>query len=58
MKNKENKKEPRTIKLSTLIITVCYIIVALGSFVGGMIYEHNYNDNVHAEAVKLEKSLK
>jgi len=51
-------KEPKTIKVKTLVIAVSFVIVAIVSFLGGMYAQGKYNDTVHAQAVELSKTLK
>lgn len=53
-------KEPRpakTIKVSTLIISVAVVVGMIASFVGGIIVANNYNSTVKAQAVELSKEF-
>lgn len=51
-------KEPKTIKVTTLVIVIAFIVVALSGFIGGIVYSNVYTNTVHAEAVKLSLTLK
>ena len=51
-------QEPKTIKVSTLIIAVAVLIGMVASFIGGIYTANNYNSTVQAKAVELSKELK
>lgn len=62
MSKKEQKakvvKQPKTIKLSTLLIAVAVIVAMVASFIGGVVYTNNYNHTIKAQAIELSKELK
>ena len=51
-------KEPKTIKVSTLIISIAVVVGMVASFIGGIIVANSYNSTVKAQAVELSKELK
>ena len=50
-------KEPRTVKVSTLIISIAVVVGLIISFIGGIIVANNYNSTVKAQAVELSKEF-
>ena len=51
-------KEPKTIKVRTVVIGVAMFVALVASFIGGLVYANVYTDTVHAQAVELSKHLK
>lgn len=58
-KTKENKatREPKTIKVSTVVISVLVLLGLIAAFIGGIAYNENYNSTVQAKAVELSSKL-
>jgi len=56
-KEVENKK-PKTIKLSTVIIAVAFVVVAVVSFAGGFVFANHYNANVQHKAEALASKMR
>ena len=58
-KKANTKAEPKakTIKVSTLIISVAVLLGLVASFVGGIYAANNYNSTVKAQAVELSKEF-
>lgn len=50
-------KEPKVIKVRTVVIGVAMFIALVASFIGGLVYANVYTDTVHAQAVELSKHL-
>ena len=55
---KEAPKQPKTIKLSTVIVSVVILIALIASFIGGIATANHYQTTVKAQAVELSKELK
>jgi hypothetical protein len=51
-------KEPKTIKVKTLVTGIAFAVALIVSFIGGIIVSAHYTDTVHAQAVELSKHLK
>lgn len=51
-------KEPKTIKVRTVVISAAVLIALVVAFIGGIVYANNYNDSVSAKAIELSKHLK
>ena len=51
-------KEPRTIKVRTVVISVAVFIALIASFIAGTIAATHYTDTVHAQAIELSLKLK
>ena len=58
-KAKENKttREPKTIKVSTVVISVLVLLGLIAAFIGGIAYNETYNSTVQAKAVELSSKL-
>lgn len=60
-KTKETKptveKQPKTIKVSTVVISVLVLLGLIAAFIGGIAYNENYNSTVEAKAVELSSKL-
>lgn len=57
-KGTNNKpKEPRTIKVSTVVIAVLVLVGLVASFIGGVQYANNYNSVVEAKAMEQVKTI-
>lgn len=58
-KDKETKptREPKTIKVSTVVISVLVLLGLIAAFIGGIAYNENYNSTVEAKAVELSSKL-
>ena len=60
-KAKETKptveKLPKTIKVSTVVISVLVLLGLIAAFIGGIAYNENYNQSVQAKAVELSSKL-
>ena len=60
-KAKETKptveKQPKTIKVSTVVISVLVLLGLIAAFIGGIAYNDNYNSTVEAKAVELSSKL-
>ena len=50
-------KEPKTIKVRTVVISMAVIIGLIASFIGGIVYANNYNDTVKAQAFELSSKI-
>lgn len=61
-KAKETKpaveKSPKTIKVSTVVISVLVLLGLIAAFIGGIAYNENYNSTVRAEAQAIVTELK
>ena len=53
----EAPKEPKVIKVKTVVVAVCVFVALVASFVAGIVYANNYNDTVQAQAIELSKQL-
>lgn len=42
-------KQPRTIKVKTLIIAICVVVGLIASFYAGIVAANHYNDGIKAE---------
>jgi len=51
-------KEPKTIKVRTLVISIAVVISLILSFIGGFVANDAYQANVKSEASKLISDLK
>ena len=47
----ELKKQPRTVKLSTVITAIAFIVVTGLSFWAGALYDHSFNALVEQRAI-------
>lgn len=60
-KAKETKptveKQPKTIKVSTVVISVLMLLGLIAAFIGGIAYNENYNSTVQAKAIELSSKL-
>lgn len=60
-KAKETKptveKLPKTIKVSTVVISVLVLLGLIAAFIGGVAYNESFNNQVNAQAVELSKKL-
>lgn len=58
---KQNKvvepKAPKTIKVSTVIVSVAVLLGLVASFIGGVYTANGYHDTVNAQAVSLAKKV-
>ena len=50
-------KAPKTIKISTLIISIAVVVGMIASFIGGIVVANNYQSTVKAHAVELSKEF-
>lgn len=57
-KDVKEVKQPRTIKVSTVIIAVVILLALIGSFISGIYVSNHYNSQVKAQATELAKELK
>ena len=53
----EAPKEPKTIKVKTVVVAVAVFVAIVVSFIAGIVYANNYNDTVQAQAIELSKQL-
>lgn len=53
----EEPKQVKTIKISTLIISIAVLIGMIASFIGGIFAANNYSLTVKAQAVELSKEF-
>ena len=51
------EKQPKTIKVSTVVISVLVLLGLIAAFIGGVAYNENYNQSVQAKAVELSSKL-
>lgn len=51
--SENSKKQPKTIKLSTLIVGIAVAISLVASFIAGTVFANKYNARVEARAVEL-----
>lgn len=51
--SENSKKQPKTIKLSTLIVGIAVAISLVVSFIGGMVFANKYNARVEARAAEI-----
>lgn len=51
--SENSKKQPKTIKLSTLIIGIAVAISLVASFIAGTVFSNKYNAQVEARAIEL-----
>jgi hypothetical protein len=58
VKEPKAPKEPKTIKVKTVIVSIIIVLALVGSFIGGIVYEKNDQVRVNKQAAKLIKSLK
>lgn len=54
---KATEPKAKTIKVSTLIISVAVLLGLVASFVGGIYAANNYHSTVKAQAVELSKEF-
>ena len=50
-------KAPKTIKVSTVVVSVLVLLGLIAAFIGGIEYNENYNSTVEAKAVELSSKL-
>ena len=53
----EAPKEPKVIKVKTVVVAVAVFVALVASFIAGIVYANNYNDTVQAQAIELSKQL-
>ena len=53
----QEPKQAKTIKVSTLIISIAVVVGMVASFIGGICVANNYNSTVKAQAVELSKEF-
>ena len=53
----EAQKEPKTIQVKTVVISVAVFVALVASFIGGIVFANSYNDNVKAQAIELSKQV-
>ena len=53
----QDPKVARTIKVSTVVTAVLVLIGLIAAFIGGIVYNENYNQSVQAKAVELSSKL-
>jgi len=51
-------KQPRTVRIKTVIISIFVFIALIGAFIGGIAYEKYDQARVEIQAARLIKSLK
>ena len=52
-------KAPKTIKVSTVVVSVLVLLGLIAAFIGGIAYNENYNSTVEeASTIKAEQLLK
>ena len=51
------KKEPKTIKRSTVIISVLVLIALIASYIGGIVTANSFNDSVNTKIEVKAKQL-
>lgn len=56
--SKDSKKQPKTVKLSTLIVVIGVVIGFVASFVAGAMYANHYNKTVETRAIELASKIK
>lgn len=56
--SESSKKQPKTIKLSTLIVAIGVVIGLITSFVAGTMFANHYNKTVEARAIELASKIK
>jgi len=54
----ETKKQPRTIKVKTVVISVFVVLAIVAAFVGGVFYAKADSSRVTSEAKVLVQTLK
>ena len=54
----QEPKQAKTIKVTTLVISIAVVVGMIASFVGGIFVANNYQNTVKAQAVELSKELK
>ena len=54
----QEPKAPKTIKVSTVIISVIVVIALVGSFIGGITYKSYDQNRITSEAAALVQTLK
>ncbi len=47
----EAPKEPKVIKVKTVVVAVAMFVALVASFVSGIVFANSYNDNVKAQAI-------
>ena len=50
-------KQPKTVKVSTLVTTVAVIAALIASFIGGIAYNEHYNNTVEAKALEKVEQI-
>lgn len=58
MVKKTTTKQPRTIKVRTVVISVAVFIALIASFFGGIAVANGYNDTVDAKAHQKAEAIK
>lgn len=53
----EPKKQPKTVKLSTVIVAIAFIIATGLSFWSGTLYYHSFNALVEQRAIEKNQSF-
>ena len=60
-KAKETKptveKQPKTVKVSTVVVSILVLLGLIAAFIGGIAYNETYNSTVQAKAVELSSKL-
>ena len=54
----EAPKEPKTIQVKTVVISVAVFVALVAAFISGIVVANSYNDNVEAQAIELSKQLR
>ena len=54
----EAPKEPKVIKVKTVVVAACVFVAIVAAFIGGIVFSNSYNDNVKAQAIELSKQLR
>ena len=58
MVKKTTAKQPKTIKVKTVVISVAVLIALVASFFGGVAVANGYNDTVDAKAHQKAEAIK
>ena len=53
----QEPKAPKTIKVSTLVISIAVVVGLIASFIAGTVVANNYNSTVKAHALELAKEF-
>lgn len=54
----EAPKEPKVIKVKTVVVAVAMFVALVASFISGIVFANSYNDNVKAQAIELSKQVR